>query len=241
MRVDPTPCFILHNRPYRETSLLIDVFSLSEGRISLIVRGARTDNKKSAKQSLLQPYQKVLIGWYGKGDLGTATTIETTGTNYKLNGRRLISGFYVNELVLRLLHRHEPHAELFQHYENALFRLAGLEDEQKALRIFEKKILESVGFGLVLDHEIRTMEKIEHGEVYEYHLESGPALQVNGKRDENAVQIHGSTLTSLQQEDLSDPVTLKEARTLMRKIISSVIGTKPLASRELYQSYLKFQ
>lgn len=240
MRVELNPCFILHSRPYRETSILADVFSLQEGRITLVIRGARS-NKKNRRQILLQPFQKILLGWYGKGEMGTVTRIESCGISYPLQGRRLISGFYINELILRLLHRHEPHSKLFRAYENALKSLIDGSCEQATLRIFEKIILESVGFGLVLDHDINTMEMIRDDIIYHYRIESGPSQANNKKEDKHVIKIHGQTLSSLKNERLTDPVTLTEARKLMRRIIAAVLGPKPLASRVLYQSYVKIQ
>ncbi|MCG8325074.1 MAG: DNA repair protein RecO, partial [Thiotrichales bacterium] len=118
MRVEPNHCFVLHTRPYRETSLLVEVFSSLAGRISLVVRGAR--GGKKSRQALLQPYQKILLGWYGRGEMGTVNHMEAGDCVYSLRGRKLISGFYVNELLMRLLHRHEAHPELFRDYETAL-------------------------------------------------------------------------------------------------------------------------
>ncbi|MDX1518551.1 MAG: DNA repair protein RecO [Gammaproteobacteria bacterium] len=240
MRIEPNPCFVLHARPYRETSLMADVFSLPEGRITLVARGARS-GRKNSRQSLLQPYQKVLLGWYGRGEMGTVSQAEASGVAYPLQGRRLISGFYLNELILRLLHRHESHVELFEAYEKALGSLSSGADEQATLRIFEKRILESVGFGLVLDHDIHTREPIRDDSIYHYRIESGPTLAAENTDQENTVPVHGLTLISLKDETLSDPVSLSEARKLMRAIITRVAGPKPLASRDLYQSYLKFR
>jgi len=213
---------------------------LQEGRITLVIRGARA-NKKNRRQILIQPFQKILLGWYGKGEMGTVSRIEPSGISYPLQGRRLISGFYINELVLRLLHRHESHMKLFQAYENALKSLSDGACEQATLRIFEKIILESVGFGLVLDHDINTMEMIRDDMVYQYQIESGPSQATDNTEDKHVIKIHGQTLSSLKNEIFADPVTLTEARKLMRRIISTVLGPKPLASRALYQSYVKFQ
>ncbi len=240
MRIEQNPCFVLHSRPYRETSLIAEVFSLQEGRISLVVRGARGGGKNSRK-ALIQPYQKLLIGWYGRGEMGTVNKIESGSVNYPMSGRRLILGFYLNELVMRLLHRHESHADLFNAYESALASLSAGRDEQATLRIFEKRLLESVGFGLVLDHDISSLEPVDEDRVYHYRIEYGPSLATNGRDRGNSIAIHGYTLSSLKNESFNSPAALAEARKLMRGILSSMIGPRPLASRDLYRRYLGFR
>lgn len=240
MRIDPNPCFILHCRPYRETSSMAEVFSRQEGRLTLVVRGARTTRKGGSNQALLQPYQKVLIGWYGRGEMGTVNKLESGGIVYSLKGRRLISGFYINELTLRLLHRHEPHTDLFDAYERALSALSHGDDEQGTLRIYEKQILGAVGFGLVLDHETRSLAPLDDDTLYYYQPESGPTRELPDKNGQSSVKVHGRTLRSLAEEQFEDNRDLEEARALMRQIITGILGPKPLASRDLYQSYIRY-
>lgn len=238
MRIKANPCFILHSRAWRETSMMAEVFSRQEGRITLVARGVRTA-KKNNSQALLQPYRKIMLGWYGKGEMGTVNSLEAGDSEYALQGRRLMSGFYINELTMRLLHRHEPHPELFDAYEHALAKLSRDACEQATLRIYEKQILRAVGFGLVLDHDIRTLDAINHDALYHYQLEAGPSLTSPDSNTMPSVIIHGSTLRSLEKECFEQPRDLAEARSLMRSIIAGILGPKPLASRKLYQSYIR--
>ncbi len=239
MRVEPGPCYILHTRPYRETSLLIEIFSQHHGRFTLVVRGVRT-GKKNNKSSLYQPYQKILLGWYGKGELGTVNSAESLQDGFSLTGSRLISGFYVNELIMRLLHKHEPHIELFSAYEQALSGLSQKMDEQIVLRLFEKRLLQCIGYGLVLDHDVNTTKKIIKDQIYYYQMDSGPTETPESNRDK-LPKVHGSTLLALLDESLNDKLALTESRRLMRVILNSMLDNKPLASRDLYRSYVKYQ
>jgi len=172
MKVSLNPCYILHQRPYRETSLILDVFSHDYGKLSLVARGARKG--RNSQRPIMQPNQKLNIAWVIRGDMGTLTSIEAVGKNYNLAGRELLAAFYVNELLIRLLHKHEPYPELYGAYETALQHLGGCKNEQVVLRVFEKRLLETLGYGLVLDHDVISGKAIEAGAVYYYHADSGP-------------------------------------------------------------------
>ncbi|MEX2516221.1 MAG: DNA repair protein RecO, partial [Gammaproteobacteria bacterium] len=121
MRVTAHHCFVLHQRSYRETSLLLDVFSAEHGRTAMVARGARRG--KSAQALILQPYHKLMLSWVAHNELGTLTSVESAGINYQLTGSQSFTGFYINELTLRLLDKQESHGDLFVAYENALQHL----------------------------------------------------------------------------------------------------------------------
>ncbi|MEJ2762020.1 MAG: DNA repair protein RecO [Gammaproteobacteria bacterium] len=233
-RVDYLSCFILHHRPYSETSLILDVFSLLHGRLGIMAKGARAGRRGLA--SLLQPVRKLNLAWSGRSELVTLTGAEPDGAPYRLQGRRLLSAFYLNELLLRLLHRHEPHSDLFQAYEASLVSLAGDVDEERVLRLFEKHLLQSLGYGLILDHEARSGAPVVTDRNYYYYLEHGPEGDRLDARE--AVQVSGKTLISLYNEDRWDRQIAREAKHLLRSIIDSRLDQRPLQSRELYKAYL---
>ena len=230
--------YLLHSRPYRETSLLLEVFTPDHGRVGLVARGAR--RPKSRIAGTLQPFNPLLVSWRGRGDLATLVSAETNGRPVILPGKRIISGLYLNELMMRLLHRHDPHTDLFSLYDGILRRLADTRSEQRELRLFEKRLLDELGYGLVLDHEVEQGEAIDPAMVYEYILEKGPVPLIWD--DGNAViTIRGSSLLSLANEMLDDEQSLKEIKQLLRTALSLYLGSKPLNSRRLYREHMKIQ
>lgn len=235
MRIPLHPCYILHQRSYRETSLLLDVFSREHGRVGLIARGAK--RKRAFPQGILQPYRRLLISWTGKGELFTLTGIESDSSSLMPLSGQVMAGFYLNELILRLLHRHESHSELFDVYEDSLVRLGKGLPEQPVLRIFEKRLLQALGYGLVLDHEVQSGLPIDGTREYYYQFDLGP-LSLKPITPDH-LRLSGRTLQALRDECLEETDSLREARHLMRNILHRHLGAKPLASRELYQAYLK--
>ena len=233
MKVELHPCFILHQRPYRETSLILDVFSREEGRVPLVAKGVR--NKKSKTRSLMQIYQKLLISWSSRGEMGTLTDIETLGDINHIYGKCLFTAFYMNELLTRLLHSHVPYPDLFDHYEEAISNISD-KNEENVLRMFEKRMIDSLGYGLILDHDVVSGDEIHEGKQYYYKFDQGPTL-VKPEQG-NYLEISGKALISLRQNNLRGQETLKEAKRLLQPVIRQHIGPKPLKSRELYKAYL---
>ena len=235
MKTELHPCFLLHTRPYRETSLLLDVLSAHYGRVNLVARGVKRGNNNLGL--LLQPGRKLNISWSSKGELGTMMSAEINGPGYKLSGTRLISCFYMNELLVRTLHRHESHPELFQIYETSLSKINEGAPEDRVLRIFEKHLLSSLGYGLILDHEVDTGDKINADATYYYQMDYGPVRQ----KPENFrnFPITGKTLVALDSEDNWNADISREAKALLRMILAAYTGDKPIASRALYKAYLQ--
>ncbi len=235
MRAALHPGFILHKRSYRETSLLLDVFSSKYGRISLVAKGARRSKKNS--QALFQTHKSLNISWSARGEMGTLTDIEANGKDFKLKGEQVLAAFYLNELIIRLLHKHESHPELFESYLMALTRLSHGESEMLTLRYFEKHLLNALGYGLVLDHEVDTGAPIRPEQDYYYLPDQGPVS--NKPVNIASIKITGSTLLGLDKEQFDEISSLEEAKHLMRRTLKNLLGEKPLASRELYQAYLQ--
>ena len=234
-RVSLQPCYILHHRPYRDTSLLLEVFSREFGRIGLVARGAR--GKRSRFGGLLQPFRPLLLSWSAKGELGTLTEAEADGVALEGKGPALISGFYLNELLMRLVERNDPQEALYNHYAAALHRLAlieeGAEGSEGVLRRFEVELLQQLGYGLILNHDAVSGEPIEPERRYRYSLEQGPLPEAGDEHDELDLMILGRTLIGLGSGEL-DREGLAEAKRLMRAALAPHLGNRPLKSRELF-------
>lgn len=231
MRVSQQPAFILHRRDYGESSLLLELFSRDFGRLGAIAKGARRSRK--ATRALLNPFQPLLVGWAGKGELATLTGAETEAPALALAGTALWCGFYINELVLRLVHRYDPQEALFGFYQAALLELQRGVRYEAALRIFEKRLLHSLGYGLVLEREAERQAPIVAANQYVYVPDRGPIQGLHGS--DLGICVHGASLLALAQERLTDEVSLHEAKILLRAVLSQHLGNQPLHTRRLFR------
>ncbi len=237
VRIKLQPAYVLHQRPYRDTSALIEAFSADHGRVVLVAKGVRA--AKSRLAGMLQPFQPLLISWSGRGELVTLTACEADGVRLEISGRLAMSGFYMNELLLRLLHRHDPHPALFQDYLATLAGLAQGEGEERALRIFELRLLKEIGYAMTLDHLAGSGEPVETDKVYSYHIERG-LTHYNAAAPEG-IRALGSSLLSLKDEALHDAQSLRDSKRLMRAVLGRYLGDKPLQSRELFMNLQKLR
>jgi len=235
MRIHQEPAFILHHRDYSETSLLLEVFTSQHGRIGLIAKGAR--RASSRVRGILKPFQRLLIGWSGKGELAVLTGAELDGPALELDGPALYCAFYMNEVLLRLLHRHDPHEALFEAYRSALQQLRPDNSHETVLRIFEKHLLKELGYGLVLDRDIADRKPIEAQAMYEYILERGPVRLAHPELNlpTEGIPMRGASLLALAQETLDDPGARRDAKALMRAALARHLGDRPLHSRKLFR------
>jgi len=229
VRVTLEPAYVLHRRPYRETSLLLEAFTRTHGRVGLVARGVRA--RRSRFTGLLEPFSPLLLSWAGRGELASLVAAEPGGAGARLGGRVLLNGLYANELLMRLLVRADPHPELFGSYRELLAELATRAGPEAPLRIFEKRLLAAIGYGLVTDREADTGAPIAAGKRYLYVLERGPLPA--GVADAG-VEIGGETLLALAAEHLSSKSELGEAKRLMRFVLGAYLGPRPLATRALY-------
>jgi len=221
----------MHRRPYRETSALLETFTREHGRVALVARGAR--RPRSSLRGALQPFVPLLIGWTARGELGTLRSVEVPMAVKTLDGRGLHSGLYMNELLLRLTHRNDPHPELFDAYTVVVAALRAGGDEQQALRIFEKRTLESIGYGMLLDREADTGAPVLPERHYAYRPDHGPTLATPRKGE--SIDVTGATLLALAREDVLDTEAQRDAKRLMRFVIGTHLGGRPLASRGLFR------
>lgn len=235
MREQQQSAFVLHMRNYSETSLLLEVYTRHHGRLGLIAKGARRASNKS--RGVINLFQPLMIGWSGRGELMVLTAVEADGPGVELVGRALYCGFYLNELLVRLLHRHDPHEALYERYRQALEGLRDQASQEAVLRIFEKHLLRELGYGLSLERESGDRGAIDPAAVYDYVLDQGP---VRVRHPELAVRfqgvrVRGTSLLALAAEDLQDPAVLRDAKALMRAALAPHLGDRPLQSRRLFQ------
>lgn len=226
------PAFVLHTRAYRNTSLLLEVLTRSQGRLGLVARGVRRQRSQTA--ALLQPFRPLAMAWRLRGELGSLHQVEPAGQPLVLSGRALISGFYLNELLVRLLGRGDPQQGLLEAYWIALARLADSEfDEAVALRTFERDFLEILGYGLPLAREVGGASLVP-AQWYRYDPQRG-AEPVAGPSAAGLV-VAGSTLIGLAAEEMTAEVA-RASRQLMRAALKPHLGPKPLKTRELYARF----
>jgi DNA repair protein RecO (recombination protein O) len=230
MRVEQQEGFVLHARDYRETSLLLEVFTRRHGRLGLVAKGAKRN--KSPWRGILQPFVPLRFGWSGRGELCTLTAAEISGVIPLPTGERMFCAFYLNELLVRLLHRYDAHEGLFDSYINALESLSGAGAWEPVLRIFEKRLLAELGYALVLDRDV-SGAPVEAENRYRYLPELGPARAEND--DEHGILVRGATLIALQRESFPDSNDLRDAKHLMRMMLGLHLNGKPLHSRRLFQ------
>lgn len=219
-RAEQAAAFVLHTRPYRETSLLVDLFTLEQGRISVVARGARRSG--SSRRFTLQPFQALHVSWSGRHELKNLTQAEVPQVMAPPQGNALLCGLYANELLQRLLPPADPHPRLYLYYTYLLRELLQPDDLEGALRTFERQLLESLGYGLMLatchashyyrfDPELGLLTDIEHPDNYPGHW-----------------------LLAIAEDRYDQPEVRRAAKRLMREALSVLLGGKPLKSRELF-------
>jgi len=241
-RHDAQPAFVLHNYPYRETSLVLEVFTRNYGRIALVARGAR--RPRSVLRGVLLAFQPLLLSWAGRSELRTLHKAEWRGGLPQLKGSALLCGFYLNELMVKLLPRDDPHEVLYQTYFDTLHALSNGADHATTLRRFEKHMLKELGYALTLDHDVASGEPIYPGYSYQYLIERGPVRSARSANDpgsttgiydraENRLELAGLTLLDMLRDDYSNPVTMQQSKALMRMLINHYLGNQTLNTRQL--------
>ena len=227
--------YVLHGRPYSNTSLLLELLSETGERYPAIAKGVKT--RRSALPGLLQPFRPLLIGVSGRGEVRTVTSADMGGQPHPLAGEALYCGFYVNELLLRLLGRNDPHEALFGLYRETLDRLAKGEELEQDLRRFELGLLRALGYGMLLDLDAEGGDPVRPDGRYRYRIEEGP-VAVHGPAL-GADVVSGTTLLALAGNRKLQPLELREARGLMRFVLGYYLEGRPLKSRELFRKALE--
>ena len=229
-RITLHPSFVLHTKPYRDTSLIVDLFTLNHGRVRAVARSAR--GMRSRFRNCLRPFSSLLCTWSGRTDLVSLSQAESHDALYDLIGNALISALYLNELLIRTLHLHDPHPDLFVAYQQCLAKLLHSDDQEKPLRLFEKTLLSELGYGLVLTTEAESDIPIEPDAHYTFSRQLG--FFRNFQRDPDSEVFKGSSLLALDQNQIDDPQTRLDCKRLMRIALSPLLGDKPIQTRELF-------
>ena len=247
--------YVLHSYPYRETSLILQVWTEKHGRLALVAKGAR--RPKSASRSVLVPFQPLSLDWFGHGELRTLKTAEPSAPATPLGGPSLMSAFYLNELLLKLTTRDDPHEGLFTAYDTAITELRSItraarpaRDIEPVLRRFELRLLQEVGYALELSREAGSHTPIAAEREYFYVVERGavpaPGLTTAGAGSEgetpiNAVRLRGLTLIDLERGQFEDPITATQSKQLMRLLINHSLNGQELATRVLVRELQKLE
>lgn len=228
-RIDAQPAFILHQYPYRETSRLLEVFSRDHGRIALVARGVQRPG--SQLRAVLLGFQPVVLSWFGAGEVKTLHSAEWQGGIPQLTGLPLLCGFYLNELLLRLLPREEAHAKLFAAYYEAMRDLAFASRSgpsiERVLRNFERQLLQETGYG-------PDWARTSSGEMVLAECSYGfmPGQGIVAPRSDLPV-FDGHFLLAFAQGELEDEKALVQAKSLMRQVFAAIFGDELLHTRQL--------
>lgn len=231
-RVENQPAFVLHARAWRESSLLLEVLSREHGRVGLVARSVRSARSRTPR-ALLQPLTPLRLSWSGRGELATLVDAEAIGATLAMGGESLLCAMYTNELVARLVPRHDPHPEVFAAYLETLARLAQTDPPAWSLRRFERDLLAHLGYGLQLDCEADSGEALQAQAHYAYRLDSGPVLW---HRNTDGLKLRGSALLALANDVVPDARDLVALRHLLRSLIEQRLDGVPLRAWSLTRS-----
>jgi DNA repair protein RecO (recombination protein O) len=229
-RVTGQPAFVLHSYPYRETSLIIDVFTREHGRLALVAKGAKRPH--SALRAVLQTFQPLSIAWSGKSEMRTLTGAEWVGGMLPLAGDALLCGFYVNELLVKFCAREDPHPPLFHHYVVTLTRLAHDEPPVQVLRSFERVLLRETGYAMALDRTIARKAVAAEGR-YVFDPERGVREASAEQWPSHWPVVSGQTLLDMEHDDYRRAETVAQSKALMRFLLNTYLGGTPLATRQI--------
>lgn len=233
-RIEQQPAFILHQYPWRETSLIVEAFTRNHGRVPMVAKGARRPT--SALRACLMGFQPLKLDWSGGGEVKTLIRADWQGGIPLLRGRALLCGYYLNELLVRLSAREDPHPNLFDEYATTLAQLAQRQPLEPVLRCFELRLLRELGFEVPLDADADSGDDIEAGAHYVYILEHGP---VRADRHHGAgvvlATVSGQTLLDMAAQRFERAETLLQSRTLLRALINHYLNGQPLESRRVFK------
>ena len=220
-RIEHQPSFILKSQAFKETSLIHQVFTQDHGVVSILSKGSRAKNSKYG--SLLQSFRGLSISWSGKSDLKTLLVAEEWSPISPLVASSLYCGFYINELLLNLLHKHDAHPVLFSAYKNVIQQLSNNERLEANLRQFEKLLFDEIGYGLALEHEANSLEPLNENGHYQYKPGVGALVESNPLHPNDVL---GRTIINLKNNKLTDKYELAQAKRLMRRLIDTQLDGK---------------
>ncbi|MEC5162557.1 DNA repair protein RecO [Janthinobacterium sp. CG_S6] len=227
-RVSGQPGFVLHSYPHKETSLIVDLFTREHGRVALVAKGAKRPH--SQLRGVLQTFQPLSTGWTGKSELRILTGAEWVGGMLPLEKTALLCGFYLNELLVKLLARDDPHPALFDHYVATLNQLAHNEPPPIVLRKFELALLKETGVAADLTRCTSSRQPVEADRLYVVDPERGARLE---RAADAWPRVSGKTLLDMEREDYADPATQSQSKQLMRFLLAHHLGGAPLNTRQI--------
>jgi len=227
-RIAAQPGFVLHSYPYKETSLIVDVFSRDYGRVALVAKGAKRPHSKL--RGVLQTFQPLSVSWSGRAEVRTLTAAEWVGGLLPLEKSALLCGFYLNELLVKLLARDDPHAALFDHYVAAINQLAHDESAPIVLRKFERALLKETGVATDFSVCTSTSQAVDPQQTYVVDPESGPRI---ARAADRWPSVSGKTLLDMERQDYADPVTQSQSKQLMRFLLAHHLGGMQLNTRQI--------
>ncbi|GAB3277653.1 DNA repair protein RecO [Parahaliea aestuarii] len=235
MRVSLQPAYLLHSRPYRDSSQLLEVFTAEHGCVSLVGRGVHRRARGGSLRANLQPFRPLLVSFSGRSELQSLNAVESAGAGVQLAGERLFSGLYLNELLLRLLHRHDPHPTLFAGYASALDQLAAAAHSEPVLRAFELQLLDELGYGFDPAEDAHSHQSVREDGWYRYSdglglVACAPDAGAPGQR------FPGSDLLAIARGEFSGAAA-GSAKRLLRMVIAGHLGGRPLHTRDLFRQY----
>lgn len=233
-RRDDVPAFVLHAWPYRETSLIVEAFTAEHGRVAMVARGAR--RPRSELRGLLQAFQPLLLSWYGQAELKTLARAEWRGGLPLPRGSALLCGFYLNELLLKLVAREDPHPRLYLAYETALADLSAGSEQAALLRRFELGLLAELGYAPMLAREADTGAPLDPATEYQYAFDRGPRRAAGAAA--GGVLVRGATLLALAEGRYPDAETAAQAKRLMREVLDHHLEQRGVESRRVVQDLL---
>jgi DNA repair protein RecO (recombination protein O) len=229
-RIRLEPAFLLHHYPWRDSSRILELLTRTHGRVSVFARAARRSG--SGRAAALQPFAELLVSFSIREEAGQLTGVEQDVPAVPLPPSQLMSAYYANELLLKLLPKGDPHPRLYAAYAQLMAALAVRQcDPACALRVFEKRLLEELGYGLNLDMETASGRPVEAQRSYRYRVDSGPEL-VNGVA-EGSLVFCGSSLLALAAETLDDARSLADARRLLRAALDQILDGRELRTRQV--------
>ena len=228
VRIYNQPGFVLHSYPYSESSLILEIFTQDYGRVALLAKGARRSG--SQLRSVLQTFQPLEVSWTGKSEIKTLIAAEWVGGMQPLEGATLLYGFYLNELLLKMVAREDPHQGLYHEYVAALTRLSSVDTIQAALRMFELALLKEIGVASDLSIDAQNNLSILPDRLYIVEPESGPRL---AKGNESVPQVFGNTLLDMTRGNYDDVITQQQSKLLMRYLLAYHLNGSFLQTRKI--------
>ena len=234
--IEGEPAYLIHQRPYSETSQIINLFSRHYGRVDVIAKGSK--RPKSKFKSFLQPFSPILVSWSGRSQLKTLRSVDISSSKQpNVSGKHLMSAFYLNELILSFLTTADPYPDLFDAYSLAIENLSSADSSEIILREFEIELLTEIGYAINFRTEAMSSKKIEPNLLYRFVAEEGFVSSVTSSMRDTLIK--GSVIHAIDQGDFSDPETLRIAKRIARKSIKYHLSGKELNTKKVVKSLKK--